>query len=105
MKFKYFPTKHTWRTIRERIDCTFRDPSCRGERFQVLADRLHEHRSLHAAIVPFMKKIIIAFFSPGFGSVSIEQIDSSTFEMVNAGDHCDRRISRQIEPLLLMLGW
>jgi small-conductance mechanosensitive channel len=43
--------------------------------------------------------------SSGLGSVSSEQIESKTFAMVSAGDHCDRRISRQIEPLELMLGW
>lgn len=26
-------------------------------------------------------------------------------DMVSAGDHCERRISRQMEPLLFMLGW
>ena len=28
-----------------------------------------------------------------------------TFETVRAGDHWDRRMSRQMAPLLLMLGW
>ena len=27
------------------------------------------------------------------------------FEIVNAGDHCDRKISKQILPLLFILGW
>jgi len=31
-------------------------------------------------------------------------MDSSTFEMVNAGLHCSLRISKQILPLLLMFG-
>ena len=26
-------------------------------------------------------------------------------EMVRAGDHCDRRMSRQMLPLLLIFGW
>jgi len=43
--------------------------------------------------------------SSGLGSVSIEQIDSSTFEIVNAGDHWSRRISKQMLPLELILGW
>lgn len=66
--------------------------------------------------------------SSGFGSQSNEQIDNKTknknvlliinnvhiknrwncvlpLEMVNAGDHWDRRISRQMLPLLLMFGW
>lgn len=43
--------------------------------------------------------------SSGFGSHSREQIDSNTFDIVNAGDHWDRKMSRQIEPLLFMLGW
>lgn len=43
--------------------------------------------------------------SSGFGSHSREQIDNNTFEIVNAGDHWDRKMSRQIEPLLFMLGW
>lgn len=29
----------------------------------------------------------------------------SPLEMVKAGDHCDLRMSRQMLPLLLMLGW
>lgn len=43
--------------------------------------------------------------SSGFGSHSREQIDNNTFDIVNAGDHWDRKMSRQIEPLLFMLGW
>ncbi|KAH9527377.1 hypothetical protein DERF_001395 [Dermatophagoides farinae] len=42
--------------------------------------------------------------SSGFGSHNSEQIESKTFEIVNAGDHCDRNISRHIEPLLFMFG-
>lgn len=26
-------------------------------------------------------------------------------DMVSAGDHCERRMSRQMEPLLFILGW
>ena len=44
-------------------------------------------------------------FTSGFGSHNSEQIDSNTFEIVNAGDHCDRRISRQMAPFELMFGW
>jgi len=29
--------------------------------------------------------------------------ESAPFEMVSAGDHCSRRMSRQIEPLALIL--
>ena len=43
--------------------------------------------------------------SSGLGSVSREQMESSTFEMVSAGDHCDLRMSRQMPPEELMLGW
>ena len=32
-------------------------------------------------------------------------MERSTLEMVNAGLHCSRRMSRQMLPLLLMLGW
>jgi len=38
------------------------------------------------------------------GSVSMEQMDNRTFEIVNAGDHWSRRMSKQMEPLELMLG-
>lgn len=31
--------------------------------------------------------------------------DSLPLEMVRAGDHCDRRMSRQMLPLLLIFGW
>lgn len=43
--------------------------------------------------------------SSGFGSHSREQMDRRTLEMVRAGDHCDRRMSRQMLPLLLIFGW
>ena len=43
--------------------------------------------------------------SLGLGSVSSEQMESSTFETVSAGLHCSLRMSRQIWPLLLMLQW
>jgi len=69
--------------------------------------------------------------SSGFGSVNIEQIDNSTveshrkkesrfhingpatgrgiinipLEIVSAGDHWSLKMSRQIDPLALMLGW
>lgn len=61
--------------------------------------------------------------SSGLGSHKREQIDNNTkterkdnivfskilghlpFEIVNAGDHWDLKISRQIEPLLFILGW
>jgi hypothetical protein len=62
--------------------------------------------------------------SSGFGSVNIEQIDKSTverqlqidgpaigiqtinepLEIVSAGDHWSLKMSRQIDPLALMLG-
>ena len=40
----------------------------------------------------------------GLGSQSSEQIESKTLEIVNAGDHCERRISRQIAPFELIFG-
>ena len=42
--------------------------------------------------------------SSGFGSQSREQTERRTLLMVRAGDHWDRRMSRQMEPLELMLG-
>ena len=41
----------------------------------------------------------------GFASVSSEQMESSTLEMVSAGYHCSFRMSRQIWPLLFTLQW
>ena len=41
----------------------------------------------------------------GLGSVRSEHMDSSTFEMVRAGDHWSLRISRQIDPWAFTLGW
>ena len=43
--------------------------------------------------------------SSGFGSVSSDDSDSKTFEMVSAGLHWSFKMSRQILPLALMLGW
>ena len=43
--------------------------------------------------------------SSGLGSQSREQTESKTLLIVKAGDHCDLKMSRQIEPLELMFGW
>jgi len=43
--------------------------------------------------------------SSGLGSHNNEQIDSNTFEIVNAGDQLLRNISRQIEPFEFIFGW
>jgi hypothetical protein len=53
-----------------------------------------------------VKKLIdFIFHTSGFGSQSSEQIESKTLEIVNAGDHCERRISRHIAPFELIFGW
>ncbi len=54
-------------------------------------------------IIRFFVKIF-PFLTSGLGSQSNEQIDSNTLEMVNAGDHCERRISKQIAPFELIFG-
>ena len=43
--------------------------------------------------------------SSGLASVIKDDRDSNTFEIVKAGDHWSFRISKQIDPLALMLGW
>jgi len=43
--------------------------------------------------------------SSGFGSVSKEQMDSKTLEIVRAGLHWSLRMSKQMPPLELMLQW
>jgi hypothetical protein len=43
--------------------------------------------------------------SSGFGSVSSEQMDRITLDVVSAGDHCALRMSRQMLPLLFTFGW
>ncbi len=43
--------------------------------------------------------------SSGFGSSRRLHIDKRTLEMVSAGDHSFFKISRQMPPLELMLGW
>ena len=43
--------------------------------------------------------------SSGLGSVNNEQIDNNTLEMVNAGLHWSFKMSKQIPPFALMLGW
>ena len=42
--------------------------------------------------------------SSGLGSHNREQIERRTFDMVRAGLHWDRSISRHMLPLLLMFG-
>ena len=39
------------------------------------------------------------------GSVNNELILKSTFEIVNAGDHCSFKISKQIVPCEFTFGW
>ena len=43
--------------------------------------------------------------SLGLGSHSMELMDSRSLDMVIIGDHWDLKISRQIYPLRLILGW
>ena len=42
--------------------------------------------------------------SSGFGSVIKACNDNNTLATVNAGDHCDLRISKHIAPLLFIFG-
>ena len=42
--------------------------------------------------------------SSGFGSVRREEIDNNTLEIVNAGDQLSFKISKQIAPVLAILG-
>ena len=43
--------------------------------------------------------------SSGLASVSSDEMDSSTLLMVSAGDHWSLRMSRQMDPCELTLGW
>ena len=49
--------------------------------------------------------MVITKGSSGLGSQSRLQIERRTLATVRAGDHWDLKMSRQIAPLLLMLGW
>ena len=44
-----------------------------------------------------------SLYIPGLQSVSNEQMESNTFEMVKAGDQLSLRMSRQMTPWLLIL--
>ena len=89
------PWLHTW-------PCRF----CRDEQFQKQADHLsnkkkkreREREIKHETFHKASRK-------PGFGSHNKEQIDNRTLEMVKAGDHWSFKMSKQMLPLLLMLGW
>lgn len=52
-----------------------------------------------------IEHVIFFCLTSGLGSHRSEQIESNTLEMVNAGDHWERRISRQMAPFELMFGW
>jgi len=52
----------------------------------------------------FICLVCFCLHTSGFGSQSSEQIESNTLEIVNAGDHCERRISRQMAPFELIFG-
>ena len=43
--------------------------------------------------------------SSGLGSVSKEDMDKRTLPIVKAGLHWSFKISKQMEPLLFILGW
>jgi len=60
----------------------------------------HQKRARHdAANAP------VPLDSRGFGSVSREQTERSTFDTVSAGDHWSFKMSRQMAPDELMLQW
>ena len=43
--------------------------------------------------------------SSGLGSVNNEQMDNNTLDIVRAGDHWVFKMSKQMSPCLLILGW
>jgi hypothetical protein len=46
------------------------------------------------------------FAAPNLDNMSYGiRIEYLPFDIVNAGDHCDLKISKQILPLLLIFGW
>ncbi len=67
------------------------------EQYQVLMDPIKESNEEFSRGFFFLH-------TSGFGSQSNEQIESNTLEIVNAGDHCERRISRHIAPFELIFG-
>jgi hypothetical protein len=60
--------------------------------------------ALHAS-TPDSARTQLTADSLGLGSVSREQMESSTLLTVSAGLHWSLRMSRQMPPLLLMLQW
>ena len=59
---------------------------------------------LHLSVLK-MRAISGTRGSSGLGSHNREQMDRRTLDTVRAGDHWERRMSRQMAPLELMLGW
>lgn len=68
---------------------------------------VHLAASLLKAFLFFLNCLAMAGTSgsSGLGSDISDDSDSNTLDIVNAGDHCFLRMSRQISPLLLTLGW
>ena len=63
-----------------------------------------EKESMYLSVLK-MRAISGTRGSSGLGSHSREHTESKTLLIVRAGDHWDLRMSRQIDPLELMLGW
>eukprot|EP00964_Phaeocystis_antarctica_P149098 scaffold116107_cov85-Phaeocystis_antarctica.AAC.1 len=92
----------------------------RGEVYQPVSHEKYEHRHQLPLVAYFcvhslaVKSCFFGSFnnswaisgtsgSFGLGSVSNDEIDSSTFEIVSAGLHWSLRMSRQMAPLLFTL--
>ena len=87
----------------ERVTYTYQKEFKKIRRF--FRGKIKNIRLIFPSETSSMQMIIILHNLLGFGSVSKEQMESSTLDTVSAGDHCSFKISKQICPLLLILQW
>lgn len=72
--------------------------SCKGEQYQGQEDRPDWDRSASNRSKGALSK-------DEHASLSQSMLNISPFDIVNAGDHWSLRMSRQMEPFALILGW
>lgn len=118
----------TWRiyeSIRELIHCNDRGLTCRSWQFQEPTDRRRWDHTVESIWTAAPRKLRTRFslsfmlrlknyasssVLPEFGVVGdvnprVQRRKNNTFDTVSAGDHCERRMSKQMEPFELMFGW
>lgn len=67
--------------------------------------KLKDYKSIKSSWNKYILLVFNFFMTAMPSTASIKKHHLVPFDIVKAGDHCDRNISRQMLPLLFMLGW